>query len=294
MSERLDSLTEINLDDLIGALGWQKTPLLAVPARRLLRRAARAFARQMLEFDDNVGQHGLAEAARSAVRLHVRDIVVYGATNLPTGSFLALSNHPGMTDTLVLFAAFRRPDLRAIALERPFLLSLEHVSRQLFYLPEEVARRASLIRDVARHLRAGGAVLTFPAGHNELDPDVHPGADAALQSWIDSASVFARLAAGTPVVPVCVRGVTWAAAARHPLTRLRRKPDDQQLFASALQLLAQVLFGSRPVTARVQIGRPLLIGEPGLEEPAALHEAILHRMQELISAAPEGTGASVL
>ena len=35
----------------------------------------------------------------------------------------------------------------------------------------------SLVRDVARHLRAGGAVLTFPAGHNEPDPDVHPGAD---------------------------------------------------------------------------------------------------------------------
>jgi 1-acyl-sn-glycerol-3-phosphate acyltransferase len=294
VSERLDRLTEINLDDLIGALGWQKMPALVAPARRLLRRPARAFARQMLDFDENVGRDGLAEAARTTVRLHVRDIKVYGASNLPRGSYLALSNHPGMTDTLVLFAALGRPDLHAIALARPFLLLLEHVSRQLFFLPEQVSERARLVRDVARHLRAGGAVLTFPAGRNEPDPDVYKGADEALRSWIDSAVVFARLAPGTPVVPVCVRGVTWPAAVRHPLARLRRKPEDQQLLGSAFQLVSQVLFGTRPVTARVQIGRPLRLGEPGLEDSAALHEAVLQQMRELIRLSPRDAGESVL
>jgi 1-acyl-sn-glycerol-3-phosphate acyltransferase len=294
VSERLDRLTEINLDDLIGALGWQKMPLLAAPARRLLRRPARAFAQQMLDFDENVGHDGLAEGARSTVRLHVRDILVYGASNLPTDSYLALSNHPGLTDTLVLFAALGRADLHTIALARPFLLSLEQVSRQLFFLPDQVAERVGLVRDVARHLRSGGAVLTFPAGRTEPDPDVYQGADDALRSWTDSAVVFARLAPGTPVVPVCVRGVTWPAAARHPLARLRRRPDDQQLLASALQLLCQVLFGTRPVTARVQIGRPVRLGQRGLESPTALHEAVLQQMAELIRVPPEGAGESVL
>jgi 1-acyl-sn-glycerol-3-phosphate acyltransferase len=294
VSERLDRLTEINLDDLIGALGWQTLPLLASAARRLLRGPARGFARQMLDFDEKVGRLGLAEAARSAVRLHVRDVLVYGAAYLPNGSYLALSNHPGMSDTLVLFAALGRPDLRIIALRRPFLLSLENVSRHLFYLPEQASARVKMIRDVARHLQGGGAVMTFPAGQNEPDPDVNPGADSALASWIDSASVFARLAPGTPVVPVCVRGVTWRAAARHPIARLRHNPDDQQLLASALQLLFQVMFGIRPVTARVQIGRPLRIGEPGLGGPAALHQAVLQEMRELMRGQPEGVGQSVL
>ena len=67
----------------------------------------------MLDFDENVGHFGLAEAARSArPDFTCRTSLVYGAANLPTGSYLALSNHPGMTDTLVLFAALRRADLR--------------------------------------------------------------------------------------------------------------------------------------------------------------------------------------
>src|SRR5512137_1621139 len=113
--DQLRTLTNINLDDLVGAFGWQDRPRLSWLARALFQSPARAFARQMLDFDRNIQDLGLVEAARITERLHVRDVQIYGAENIPSGPFLALSNHPGMTDTLALFASLRRNDLRAIA-----------------------------------------------------------------------------------------------------------------------------------------------------------------------------------
>lgn len=294
MGEALDSLTRINLDDLVGAFGWNQRGPAARLARWLFHEPAQSFARQMLTFDAETGQRGLVEAARRTERLHVRDVRVYGAEHLPEGAFLALSNHPGLTDTLALFAALRRPDLRVIALDRPFLVALGNVSRQLFYLPESPQERVGLVRQVARHLKNGGAVLTFPAGRNEPDPQVYAGAAAALEQWLESAEVFVSLAPGTPIVPVCVRGVTWERASHNFLAGLRRRPDDHQLLASALQLLWQSTLGIPPVTVRVQIGRPIYASGRGTSSRPSLHEMVLEAMRSLIEGAPQGEGVSVL
>jgi hypothetical protein len=152
----------------------------------------------------------------------------------------------------------------------------------------------TMIRRVARQLKAGGTVLTFPAGHTEPDPDQYPGAVESLHTWLDSATLFVRLAPETAVIPVCVRGVTWAKMANHPLTRLRQSPDDRQLMASAMQLLVQFVLGTRPVTVRVQIGRPIRAVGSRLTNSGSLHEAVLDEMKRLIESAPEGVGASAL
>ena len=173
MTSPIETLTQINLDDLINALGIQNNPTLTRITRFLFRGAARKFAKQMIEFDSLAGTRGLAEAARLTERLYVREVRVFGADHLPDSAFLALSNHPGMTDTLALFAALNRDDLKIIALDRPFLLSLPNISKQLFFVTDNPTERVSLVRHVSAHLRNGGSILTFPAGHNEPDPDVY-------------------------------------------------------------------------------------------------------------------------
>jgi 1-acyl-sn-glycerol-3-phosphate acyltransferase len=293
VEDALTTLARINLDDLVGAFGWQSHPHLQSLARILFHAPARSFARQMLDFDTRTGEHGLAEAAGATAQQYVKELQVFGRERLPAGPVLAVANHPGVTDTLALFAALGRPDLKVIALDRPFLLALPNVSRYLVYLTDKPQARMSLVRQVAAHLRSGGAVLTFPAGHTEPDPDVYPGAVQSLGTWIDSASAFVRLAPGTAVVPVCVRGVTWSKAASHPLTRLRRSSDDQQLLAFALQLLANVMLRTRPVTARIQFGNPVRATERDVAHPSDLHRAILAEMRRLIESAPavDGGGA---
>ena len=294
MSGPLDALTAINLDDLVNAFGWRDYPLAEHLARRLFFRPAQNFAHQMLDFDAAIGTTGMAEAACLAERFYARAVHVTGGQNLPNEPFLALSNHPGVTDTLAVIAALGRADLKVIALNRPFLLSLPNLSKQLFFVTADPNERVALVRKVSKHLRNGGSALTFPAGHNEPDPDVYPGAVESLSSWTDSVGVFIRLAPETAVVPLCVRSVIWDKTAHHPLTQLRRSQDDRQLLASAMQLLSSVMLNIRPVTVRVQVGKPFTVKELGTTDPRVIHQAVLAEMKNLIENPPEGDGTSIL
>src|SRR5688572_7466414 len=121
MPSNVETLTQINLDDLISSFGWQNHPFLARLLRRTFIAPPQTFAHQMVEFDAAIPTHGLVEASRCAIRNFVDDIRIFGRESIPDSAFLALSNHPGMTDTLSLFIALNRPDLRIIALDRPFL-----------------------------------------------------------------------------------------------------------------------------------------------------------------------------
>ncbi len=290
----LQALTAINLDDLINAFGFSREGLPARAMGRVFHGAAREFARQMLQFDAAIGERGLGEAACLTERLYVRDVQLYGADCLPDEPSLFVSNHPGLTDTLALFAALARPGLRTIALDRPFLLSLPNLSQNLFFLGDRPEERVALVRRVHRHLQAGGSLLTFPAGHTEPDPDVHAGAVESLARWTDSAGVFLRLRPETPVVPVCVRGVYWDATANNLLVRSRRTQDDKQLLASAFQLLANVVRRARPVTVRIQVGEPIRASRLGSTRSADIHQAVLRSMRSLIERGPQGAWTSAL
>src|SRR5215210_7637346 len=127
MSSVVDTLTQINLNDLVSAFGWQHQPRLANPLRRFFIRPGQIFAHQMSDFDSALGARGLVEASRLTLRHYVRDLRVFGLDRVPTSGFLALSNHPGMVDTLSLFSALNRPDLHIIALSRPFLNAMPNL-----------------------------------------------------------------------------------------------------------------------------------------------------------------------
>ena len=294
MNSPLEALTQINLDDLINALGFQNHRTLTRITRFVFHGAARRFARQMIDFDAVSGAQGLASGARMTERLYVRDVRVFGADRLPDSAFLALANHPGMTDTLALFAALKRNDLKIIALDRPFLLSLPNISKQLFYVTENPNDRVALVRHVSAHLRNGGSILTFPAGHNEPDPDVYDGAIDSLQSWTDSVGIFLRLAPQTPIVPILVRNVVWKRLADSPIIRIKHTRDERELLVVALQLLAMVMFNIRPVTVTLQIGQPITVRELRTTETQVIHQAVLAEMKRLIENPPEGKGKSAL
>ena len=290
----LQTLTQINLDDLISSFGWQNQPLLVRALRTVFYKPALRFAEIMMEFDLAIKSHGLVQASQLTQNLFVRDIRVFGLDHLPDSAFLALSNHPGVTDTLSLFCALNRPDLKIIALERPFLKTLPNMSKHLFYLKEDVASRISLVRQVATCLRAGGAVLTFPAGQIEPDPAIYEGAANSLTIWTDSVGAFIRMAPETVVLPVLVRHVIWEKTAKHPLLKLRKTRDEKEKLAAALQLLAMVMWNNRPVTVTVQIGRPIDPKQPGITDTQIIHQALLNEKKNLINNPPTGQGISVL
>lgn len=296
MTSNLEALTEINLDDLVSSFGWQNIPPLAHGLRRLFTQPAQKFARQMLGFDESVGESDLAEAARRLMKTHyVRDARVHGREHVPADKpALFLSNHPGMADTLALFAAINRHDLRIIAVQRPFLESLQNTTRQLIFIDDDPAKRMNAVRQVSAHLKNGGAALTFPAGKIEPDPDVYDGALDSLNEWTDSAGVFLRFARDAVIVPTLVSGVIWDATARHFLTRLKRERYDREKLAAALQLLAMVVRDARPTTPHVRFAKPITLEEVGSTEAQAIHAAVLQRMRGLIENKPNDDGVSAV
>jgi hypothetical protein len=279
-------LTRINLDDLVLSFGWQDRPLLAGMARRLLRNPAQKFARQIVEFDTAVGRDGLVSASRQTLSNYVNDVRVFGRERIPVGSFLALSNHPGLCDALSLFGALNRPDLLVVALRRPFLQALPNTSKHLACLPDEASAHAAVVRQVRAHLRKGGAALSFPAGHIEPDPDIYGGAARSLESWAQSAGMFVRLAPETALLPVLVRGVVW------PRVNCGRLGGDK--VGAALQLLANVALKVRPVSISVQIGRPIFARDLGSTKSEVLHQAVLAEMGAMIVNRPDCGGESLV
>lgn len=242
MDPRTRTLFEVNIDDILSAFGWQGVPALRSLVRRLARGPALRFAGEMTMFDDMVETSGVAAAARYLLAAYVRGVQVRGFQHIPReGPVLLLSNHPGMTDTLALLSCIPRADLLVLAAERPFLQALPAMRRSLVFLPDNKERRFAVMRRAIGHLRAGGALLTFPAGEIEPDPLVLPGAVRALDRWSGSIFAFLRFVPDAVVVPIVVSGVLSARAQHSPLRLLRRRRVDRERLAAMLQVLAHAL-----------------------------------------------------
>jgi hypothetical protein len=294
VNNQLDLLTSINLDDLVSSFGWQDHPIPAQLLRKLFLKPSRTFAKIMVDFDNAVGSRNLMEASRLTLSHFVQDVRVFGLDLIPDSAFLALSNHPGMSDTLAAFCALNRPDLKIIALDRPFLNALPNMSNQLFYVKDDPATRMSLVRQVTSHLRAGGAALTFPAGQIEPDPDIYEGAVNSLQAWTDSAGVFIRMAPDTAILPILARGVIWDKTAKHFLLGFKKAREEKEKLAAAFQLLAHIVFKKKDVHVRIQIGHPIYAKELGTTDPAVIHQAVKAEMKRLIENPPQGAGKNVM
>ncbi len=286
-TSQLHALTEINTQDFLAAFGVNYERLRY--GRKLLAALcwipARRFALQMVAYDQNVARLGLHRASADILGRYVQRFEIFGQENIPaSGPLLVLSNHPGMTDTLILFASLPRPDLRVVAAVRPFLQALPNVSHYLISVPEEAAGRMGVVRAVVSHLRAGGAILTFPAGEIEPDPLSMPGAIEALANWSESIAIFARLVSEVKIMVAIVSGVIWPTVANSPLTRLRRHQKDRERLGAALQAFIQLSLPSyRPVITRVVFGPAYYPADlAGSMESSAITRAIAAQAKHLI------------
>jgi 1-acyl-sn-glycerol-3-phosphate acyltransferase len=249
-SDTLKSLVEINLQEMMEAAGLARARLARPLIEYVFRPAARKFARQMTQFDELVGSRGLRDGAAWVLKQNVRGMSVSGLENIPPeGPLLIVANHPGLSDTVALFASYPRDDLRVIAIDRPFLRALSNTSKHLIYLDQSVN---SIFRRITKHLRSGGSVLIFPAGDIEPDPAFDlAAATSSLRGWSKSIGVLARQVSDVRIVPAIVRGVVCASARKHPITRLRKAEKERERFAALLQV---VIPAYRNVTVSVTFG----------------------------------------
>src|SRR5918997_3385120 len=190
--DHLERLTQLCVDDLISAFGLGEVSHGRTVVESISRVPARRLARQILTYDRIVGESGLGTGGAWALKRLSRNTSIEGQENVPrVRPLLLVSNHPGLADAVALFAATARDDLRVIAADRPFLEALPNTSKTLITVSENSNGRSTAVRTAARHLRAGGAVITFPGGRIEPDPAVPPGATEAPAAWSGSVDPFA-------------------------------------------------------------------------------------------------------
>lgn len=150
-----------------------------------------------------------------------------------TGPLLAVANHPfGLPEAIILTVALpkARPDLRIVA--NSMLACVPELRERCIFVEnfgkrDSVDVNASALRQCARWLRNGGALLTFPAGEvahmNFRDGGI---TDAA---WNPAVARLAQIARA-PVLPIFVKGSNGAAfqfaGAIHPGLRTASLPRE--------------------------------------------------------------------
>jgi 1-acyl-sn-glycerol-3-phosphate acyltransferase len=242
-------------------------------ARRLIAPAAHLLARRFVEYDRELGDRGPHRGAEWIVARASGGLTVRGAEHVPsTGPVLVVANHPGLADAVSLLASMRRDDAWIVTANYPFLRAMRSASRRFLFVED----RCTALRHVVRRLRAGEAVLLFPAGALEPDPARAPDtARHSLTKWSRSVELIARLAPGTRVVPAVVSGAVSRSAYENRFARRRAPQREQQRLASLLQL---ALPGYQLERVVVRFGLPIAA------LTTDLHESLLASMAALMTA----------
>lgn len=290
-AERLRQYHAVCRRDLVTLAGVQNSWLMRNALQIGMSRQLRQFADNMAAFNSRLGTHGLSDAAIDICARYGGKVAARGTERIPeAGPLLLVSNHPGMFDTLAVYATLPRQDIRVIARPQPLLGLLSSLAPNLLLLPDEGPGRSGSLREVLKVLREGTPLLIFPAGHLEPEPVLigrhGPGEQFPTEPfapWSAGIGTMVRMAArqGIPlrVVPTSIVGVlstsTWKWFG--PLIRskptLRRRED--------LVAVLQVAFPSLgPTTIRVTYGEPIDAVTLAAEEPDA--EAITARVQGVV------------
>ena len=269
--QRLAALTAANSADLIRAFGLPANPV----AGALLWPPARRFARQVQHLDDLVAAGGLPAGARWALQTFTRSLTTVGRERVPAdGPLLAVANHPGLTDAMALMLALEsRPDLKIVALDRPFLRAIAAMADRLLLVGDH--DRVALIHAARAHLAAGGALLTFPAGAIEPDPSIRS-ARTALADWSPSVRALSRGLPGLRVQPLAVGGVLSTTALAAPFVRRIVPTADREYAAATLQVL---LRRYRDTDTTVLVGEPFMPGPDVVAEVHARMDRLIARLE---------------
>ncbi|HJS17498.1 MAG TPA: 1-acyl-sn-glycerol-3-phosphate acyltransferase, partial [Anaerolineales bacterium] len=255
-SDNFHALRETLIYDLTKALALPQTDLAKSFVRLIFGRAVNAAAELATELDCAVAEGGLIAGARQGLPRFVKSYEAQGIENIPPhGPLIIASNHPASVDSLVISAFINRRDYKLIIGDIPFFEHLPHLSQCAIYAPEEknVMGRMQVIRESIRHLRQGGALLIFPLGGIEADPEFMPEPDGEFHSWSRSLKVFMQRVPDLQILVTIASGVISPAAMRHPITWVRKARADRQRLAFIYQLARQVLSGRQIFDLRPRV-----------------------------------------
>lgn len=255
----VEALTQFITDELFKLFkaspqGWVRRtfgPFFRLPTHR--------FAQVAVRFDHYVAEYGFKEAAKRILPVFAQAFEANNVENIPQqGPLLIISNHPGTCDSLVIAASIPRPDLKIVATGAPFVQGLRNAASNLICTTHDVHGRMMVVRRAIHHLQDGGALLIFPTGTIDPDPDLSPQAENELGKWSPSIEVMLRHVPQTRVLLTIVSGVLSARWRWNPFIRLLGDDHRQRSVAEFLQVIEQMILpNSVHVTPRLTFSNPL-------------------------------------
>jgi hypothetical protein len=234
--------------------GWPRRlvdPLARWPTHRLAQLAA--------AFENRLAQSGLAAAARWLLFQFVESVEMRGAAHIPTaGPLLITANHPAVYEALAIAANLGRNDLQIVISGQPFTHALPATARHTICVDPDSPGLA--VRSMIQQLQAGGAILLFPSGLIDPDPDIETGSAQVIEAWPPSIELLLRHVPETRLVVAIVSGVLTKSTLHNPLTRLVKAPWNKRKAALIVQLIQQLAFGKDfKLNLRVTFGKPVTI-----------------------------------
>jgi hypothetical protein len=262
-------------ETLVGATVGRRVAAVA----HVIRPLAHLLAGRFVEYDTAFGDRGPAGAAEWILTRATGGVVATGTEHVPSsGPTLVVANHPGLADAVALLAAMRREDAWIVTADYPFLRALRRAKERFLFVDD----RCAALRHIVRRLRAGDAVLLFPAGGLEPDP-ARAGADAgeSLATWSRSIELIARLVPDVRIVPAVVSGAVSHRAFANPLARRRSTAKERQRMASLLQLAFRA-YQRAPIG--VTFGTAISPSSSASSPSSGVYEVMLSRIAGLMPA----------
>jgi hypothetical protein len=250
-------------DEIFKAIGLSESSW----ARRLFWPAvwlpAQRFAQLSAQYDRFTVESGFCNAARLILPRFVKSVEASGVENIPSeGPLLIASNHPGAYDGFVLLSNLHRNDVKMVVSGVPFFRNMAATASHLIYTSADTHERMGVVRAILRHLKEGGALIIFPSGGVDPDPDQMEGASEELEAWSPSLDLILRKVPTTNIVVTIVSGILSPRSLKNPLTRVRKGRRDRQRVAEFIQVMQQLIWGKDySLTPRVTFGKPILASD---------------------------------
>jgi hypothetical protein len=275
----VDALTEYITDEVFRIFkqspdSWMRKtlgPAIYPPAHR--------FASLAANFDADILEFGFREAAIRIISRYIQGFEARNTEKVPQeGPLLITSNHPGTIDSLVITASLPRPDLKIVATGIPFIENLKNAADHLIYTPRlGIHERMQVVRSAIHHLQQGGAVLIFPSGHIDPDPELSPEEAADFGRWSHSVELMLKQVPQTQVLLTIVSGVLSARWRWNPLVRLMGDEQKQRTVAEVLQVIQSIILPRlNRVEPRLTFSDPLSTDELAQTDQDLLESMIEH------------------
>jgi hypothetical protein len=261
----IEDTSEALFSQLMNVMGFQHPNPVTRSLRPFFHTPIQRMSRLLVELNLNIARDGWNPAVNHFSHQLVSTLVLHGEKTIPAqGPLMVICNHPAAYDVAILAAAIPRNDLKILTSDIPIIQMFPEIADHCIPVYYDISRRVQTIRSAIVHLDNDGAILLFPRGNVEPDPQVSPGAEASLEGWSASIELFLRQVPKTLTVVAIASGMLSEGWFKNPIINCWRKYEQRQKVAEIFQIASQLLLGKSPrATPVVRFASPLSISELG-------------------------------